>query len=91
MLNCSAFDRINFARLPLYNALLCIVVTQPFCLNLSVLSARNLAMKGWAGLAELRAFPLGGETLALPGFDGLDAAGVVFLQENATAVFLLYQ
>ena len=40
-------------------------------------------------MPEFGAFPLGGKAFALPGLDGLDAAGVVVLQKNATAVFVL--
>ena len=53
--------------------------------------SRLFFKKFWAGLAELGAFPLEGEGFALLGFDGLDAAGVIRLQENATAVFLFNQ
>ena len=57
----------------------------------SVIPSLPALLQSGAGLTELGAFPTVGEVCALRGFDGLDAAGVIRLQENATAVFLLNQ
>ena len=53
--------------------------------------SRLFFKKFWAGLAELGAFPSVGEVFTLLGLDRLDAASIVLLQENTTAIFLFNQ